>query len=69
MLILAEPVPHRQVDASATKVILVDDLRSFVDGRSADVARASAAAVELLAMPRPTDRGAAQRREAQYISS
>ena len=29
-------------------VILVDDLRSFVDGRSAEVARTSAAGVEVL---------------------
>ncbi len=29
-------------------VVLVDDLRSFVDGRSAQVARTSAAGVELL---------------------
>ncbi|MEH1016957.1 cyclic-phosphate processing receiver domain-containing protein [Micromonospora sp. CPCC 206060] len=31
-----------------SRIILVDDLRSFVDGRSADVARTSAAGVELL---------------------
>lgn len=36
------------MDASAGKVILVDDLRSFVDGRHAEVVRTSAAAVELL---------------------
>jgi hypothetical protein len=36
------------VDASETRVILVDDLRSFVDGRSAEVARTSAAGVQLL---------------------
>ncbi|MEV1056696.1 cyclic-phosphate processing receiver domain-containing protein [Micromonospora chalcea] len=29
-------------------IVLVDDLRSFVDGRSAEVARTSAAGVELL---------------------
>jgi hypothetical protein len=29
-------------------VVLIDDLRSFVDGRPADVARTSAAGVELL---------------------
>lgn len=29
-------------------IILVDDLRSFVDGRPAEVARTSAAGVELL---------------------
>jgi hypothetical protein len=36
------------VDASETRVILVDDLRSFVDGRDAEVARSSAAGVQLL---------------------
>jgi hypothetical protein len=36
------------VDASKTRVVLVDDLRSFVDGRRADVARTSAAGVDLL---------------------
>ncbi|WP_346540193.1 hypothetical protein [Micromonospora sp. DPT] len=30
------------------RIILVDDLRSFVDGRNAEVARSSAAAVTLL---------------------
>ncbi|MEO3926630.1 cyclic-phosphate processing receiver domain-containing protein [Micromonosporaceae bacterium B7E4] len=30
------------------EVVLIDDLRSFVDGRSAEVARTSAAGVELL---------------------
>ncbi|MEU1965892.1 cyclic-phosphate processing receiver domain-containing protein [Micromonospora sediminicola] len=29
-------------------IVLIDDLRSFVDGRSAEVARTSAAGVELL---------------------
>jgi hypothetical protein len=32
----------------APRIILVDDLRSFVDGRAAEVVRTSAAAVELL---------------------
>jgi hypothetical protein len=36
------------VEASPTRIVLVDDLRSFVDGRTADVVRTSAAAVELL---------------------
>jgi hypothetical protein len=36
------------VNASETRVILVDDLRSFVDGRSAEVARTSAGGVQLL---------------------
>jgi hypothetical protein len=36
------------VDAGEARVILVDDLRSFVDGRSAEVARTSAAGVQLL---------------------
>ena len=36
------------MDASETTIILIDDLRSFVDGRSAEVARTSAAGVELL---------------------
>lgn len=31
-----------------SRIVLVDDLRSFVDGRSADVARTSTAGVELL---------------------
>jgi hypothetical protein len=31
-----------------TRVILVDDLRSFLDGRPAEVARGSAAGIELL---------------------
>ena len=35
------------MDASETRVILVDDLRSFVDGRNAEVARTSAAGVQL----------------------
>ncbi|MGI5148124.1 cyclic-phosphate processing receiver domain-containing protein [Plantactinospora sp. CA-294935] len=35
------------MDARRT-IVLVDDLRSFVDGRSAEVARTSAAAVEIL---------------------
>ncbi|MGW4947745.1 cyclic-phosphate processing receiver domain-containing protein [Actinoplanes sp. NPDC004185] len=33
-------------------IVLVDDLRSFVDGRRAEVARTSAAGVELLDRPR-----------------
>lgn len=36
------------MNANATRIVLVDDLRSFVDGRIADVVRTSAAAVELL---------------------
>jgi len=37
------------VDANiAMRVVLVDDLRSFTDGRSADVARTSAAGVAVL---------------------
>lgn len=32
----------------ASRVILIDDLRSFVDGRDAEVARTSAAGVECL---------------------
>ena len=36
------------MDASETKIALVDDLRSFVDGRRAEVARTSTAGVELL---------------------
>lgn len=39
---------HAGVDASEVRVILVDDLRSFVDGRRAEVARTSAAGVQLL---------------------
>ncbi|MEV6601655.1 cyclic-phosphate processing receiver domain-containing protein [Actinoplanes sp. NPDC051346] len=35
-----------------TRIILVDDLRSFVDGRRAEVARTSLAGVELLARHR-----------------
>ncbi|MBO4164700.1 cyclic-phosphate processing receiver domain-containing protein [Micromonospora antibiotica] len=35
------------MDARRT-IVLVDDLRSFVDGRGAEVARSSAAGVELL---------------------
>ncbi|MGW3892311.1 cyclic-phosphate processing receiver domain-containing protein [Micromonospora chokoriensis] len=38
---------HRRVDGRRV-IVLVDDLRSFVDGRSAAVARTSAAGVELL---------------------
>ncbi|MGA5309548.1 cyclic-phosphate processing receiver domain-containing protein [Micromonospora taraxaci] len=38
---------HHRVDARRV-IVLVDDLRSFVDGRSAAVARTSAAGVELL---------------------
>jgi hypothetical protein len=37
-----------RVDVSETRVVLVDDLRYFVDGRSAEVARTSAAGVQLL---------------------
>jgi hypothetical protein len=33
---------------NASRVILVDDLRSFVDGRDAEIARTSAAGVELV---------------------
>ncbi|MFC4065901.1 cyclic-phosphate processing receiver domain-containing protein [Actinoplanes subglobosus] len=33
---------------SAPMIVLIDDLRSFVDGRPAEVARTSAAGVELL---------------------
>ncbi|MEO3741976.1 cyclic-phosphate processing receiver domain-containing protein [Plantactinospora sp. B5E13] len=36
------------MDASETRIILVDDLRCFVDGRRAEVARTSAAGVQLL---------------------
>ncbi len=39
---------HPLVDTSEPTIILVDDLRSFVDGRAAEVARTSAAGVELL---------------------
>jgi hypothetical protein len=39
---------HRRVDASRTRVVLIDDLRSFVDGRRAEVARTSTAGVDLL---------------------
>ncbi|MFG1891678.1 cyclic-phosphate processing receiver domain-containing protein [Micromonospora sp. NPDC049051] len=39
---------HLEVDASEARVVLVDDLRSFVNGRSAEVARSSAAGVQLL---------------------
>jgi hypothetical protein len=39
---------YHRMDSGATTVLLVDDLRSFVDGRRADVARTSAAGVELL---------------------
>src|SRR4051812_20467094 len=38
----------RQVDGTDMSVVLVDDLRSFLDGRRAQVARTSAAGVELL---------------------
>jgi hypothetical protein len=37
-----------RVDASESRIVLVDDLRSFVDGRSAEIARTSAAGVGLL---------------------
>jgi hypothetical protein len=36
------------MDARSTTVVLVDDLRSFVDGRRAEIARTSASGVELL---------------------
>ncbi|WP_433366973.1 cyclic-phosphate processing receiver domain-containing protein [Actinoplanes sp. CA-142083] len=36
------------MDRSATHVVLIDDLRSFLDGRHAQVARTSPAGVELL---------------------
>lgn len=36
------------MDASEIRVVLVDDVRSFVDGRKAEVARTSAAGVLLL---------------------
>lgn len=36
------------MDAKAAQVVLIDDLRSFVDGRDAQVARTSTAGVELL---------------------
>ncbi|MEU8022620.1 cyclic-phosphate processing receiver domain-containing protein [Micromonospora haikouensis] len=36
------------MNASEVGVILIDDLRSFVDGRKAEVARTSAAGVQLL---------------------
>ncbi|MFI5843708.1 cyclic-phosphate processing receiver domain-containing protein [Catenuloplanes sp. NPDC051500] len=35
-------------DRKPTTIVLVDDLRSFVDGRLAEVARTSSAGVELL---------------------
>jgi hypothetical protein len=38
---------HHRVDARRT-IVLVNDLRSFVDGRGAQVARTSGAGVELL---------------------
>jgi hypothetical protein len=38
----------RRVDGSEPHVVLIDDLRSFVDGRDAQVVRTSAAGVELL---------------------
>lgn len=38
---------HHRVDSRRT-VVLIDDLRSFADGRSAEVARTSAAGVDLL---------------------
>ena len=38
---------HHRVDTRRT-IVLVDGLRSFVDGRSAEVARTSATGVELL---------------------
>lgn len=37
--------PHR---GPSVRVVLIDDLRSFVDGRAAEVARTSAAGLELL---------------------
>jgi hypothetical protein len=36
------------MDRSEPRVVLIDDLRSFVDGRKAQVARTSAAGIELL---------------------
>ena len=39
---------HRRMDATDIRVDLVDDLRSFVDGRRADVARTNAAGADLL---------------------
>src|SRR5262249_4138147 len=39
---------HHRVDRSEPRVVLIDDLRSFVDGRDAQVARTSAAGVEIL---------------------
>ena len=36
------------MDTPETRIVLVDDLRSFVDGRPAEVARTSAAGVDLL---------------------
>lgn len=41
--------------ASRLRILLIDDLRSFVDGREAEVARTSSAGVELLERHR-TDR-------------
>ncbi|GHJ15333.1 hypothetical protein TPA0908_33280 [Micromonospora sp. AKA38] len=41
------PAHHDQVDARRA-IALIDDLRSFVDGRRAEVARTSPAGVELL---------------------
>jgi hypothetical protein len=40
--------PAPSADSSETEIVLVDDLRSFIDGRSAEVARTSAAGVLLL---------------------
>lgn len=42
-----DAVHHLEV-GNEPRVLLVDDLRSFVDGRKAEVARTSAAGVELL---------------------
>lgn len=44
---MAVPAHHDRVDARRA-IALIDDLRSFVDGRRAEVARTSAAGVELL---------------------
>jgi hypothetical protein len=36
------------MESGQSRIVLVDDLRSFVDGRTAEVARTSGAGVELL---------------------
>jgi hypothetical protein len=48
LLSRAEARHHHRVAANITTIILVDDLRSFVDGRAAEVARTSAAGAELV---------------------